>query len=505
MPKYPNCLTIWLDEPEAWRTPLDARDLAVRLEVDGVTESVAQAEYGYHSTYEMARDWYPKMKELPEAPPKPEAAARPIREHLKGTGFTLPLALCCVVMLYFGFSLWGGDLEPEVAAAVAVGTLASFIVTGGLVQAMAWQGMFYLGSGDGRMGAVTVLRWCGYGVATLLATSVLGLLLNWQFGILPGNLVYLATGFYIVLGLLWLSTGILYMLDEHLLVTAAIAAGISMVITFRLGLGWNLTQSQLAGVFCAVAFAAQAGYRRLKRRYDEDSGRIQNRMLTRTFFFASPYLSYGCLYYLLLFVDRIVALTAHTETASMPLVFRGDYELPLDIALLGFVLSAGWVHASTHLFFAEVRRRLPICTTESPWAFNSHMSQFYLVRVIRFLPVALVVNLVIWIVARESGILSAPGSQWIAGTALLAYPFLTFGLWNVSVLFALALPAAVLPAASAAVLLDVVCGYVLTRFLTYDYAVVGFLVGAVVFGLGTAVSLSRRLKRLDYYYFASGA
>jgi hypothetical protein len=46
---------------------------------------------------------------------------------------------------------------------------------------------------------------------------------------------------------------------------------------------------------------------------------------------------------------------------------------------------------------------------------------------------------------------------------------------------------------------------VLSRSLTYDYAVVGFLAGAVTFGLGTAVSTSRRLKRLDYYYFASGA
>jgi len=505
VPKYPNCLTIWLDEPESWRTPLDPRDLAVRLETDGVTESVAKAEYGYNSTYEMASHWYPKMRELPEAPRKPEAAARPIFEHLKGTGFTMPLAVCCIVMLFFGFSLWGGDLEADVAAAVAVGTITSFIVTGGIVQAMAWQGMFYLGSADSRMGAVTVLRWCGYGVATLVGSSAVGLLLNWQFAFLPGPLLFLAIGFYLALGSLWLATGILYMLDEHLLVTASIAVGIAIVIVFHLGFTWPLTHSQIAGVFGATAFAAFAGYRRLKRRYDEEAGRIHNRMLTRTLFFASPYLSYGFLYYLLLFGDRIIAWTAHTETASMPLVFRGDYELPLDIALLGFILSAGWVHASTHLFFAEVRRHLPLCATDSPSAFNSHMGQFYLIRLLYFLPVALLVNLVIWFVARGTGVLPSGGSLWIAGIALCAYPFLTLGLWNVSVLFSLALPSAVLPAAGAAVLLDITSGYVLTRVLTHEYAVVGFLVGATIFGLGTTITLSRRIERLDYYYFASGA
>ena len=505
MPKYPNCLTIWLDEPEAWRTPLDARDLAVRLETDGVTDSVAQAEYSYGSTYQMATEWFPKMKELPETPAKPREETNPFREHLKGTGFTLPLALCCLVMLGFGFSLWGGDLEAEVAAAVAVGTISSFIVTGGIVQAMAWQGMFYLGSADARMGAISVLRWCVYGVATLAATVVAGLVLNWQFAILPSQLAYLAAAFFVVLGLLWFATGILYMLDQHLLVTGAIGVGITMVVTLRLGLGWELTNAQLSGIFAAAAFAALAGYRRLKRRYDEDSGRIQNRMLTRTLFFASPYLSYGILYYLLLFVDRIVALTAHTGTASMPLVFRGDYELPLDIALLGFILSAGWVHASTHLFRAELLRQLPLCSTESPQVFNYRMSQFYFLRVITFLPGALAANLVIWFITRQSGVLSAPGSLWICGVALLAYPFLTLGLWNVSVLFSLSLPGVVLSAAGAAVLLDTVSGYVLSRSLTYDYAVVGFLVGAVTFGLGTAVSTARRLKRLDYYYFASGA
>ncbi len=500
----PDCLSTGLDGHPSWRIPLDEHDVAVRLECDGITNEVAAAHYGFPGVHAMAHSWYPRVSGLAEGQLGETALSNQVLEHLRGTAFAVPLALCCAVMIYFGYSLWGGDLESGAAAAVAIGTVASFVVTGGVVQAMAWQGLFYAGSGDFRMSAVACHRWTCYGAVVLAATAAAGVLINAQYGWLSGNMLWLALAFFLSLGLLWLGTGILYIVDAPLKVTVAALCGVAVVLILHGLLRLPLIMSQIAGVLTASGIAFAAGLRILGERHKGDSSRIYPRKIMHTVYLTAPYLVYGSLYYALLFLDRLMAWTAQTAGSAIPLIFRGDYELPHDIALIGFVLSVGWAHASTRSFYVRVQALLRTSTLDRTAVFNNRMRKFHLMKVVSFLPAAWLVNLGLWLIAREAGFLVTPQAERIAAVALAAFPLLTVGLWNVSLLFALSLPWAVLPPAIAAVVLNGSSGYALSRVGTYDLAIFGFLLGAAAFGIGSSIVVRNRFERLDYFYLVAG-
>lgn len=498
----PDCLKRTPGVP--WRRPLDERDVAVRLETEGITDRVAQADWGAAGTWDIARDVYRRIGGMEEEA-RPADRSSEWKEHLKGMLFALPLALSCLAMWFLKFSLWGGDLPSGVAAAVAVGTVTSFIVTGGVVQAMARQGLFYAGTGELRMSEIACRRWYQIGSLALVGSALVASLHNLVFGWLPSPLDWTALGFHLTLGFFWLGTGVLYMLERNVLVAAATVVGIAVVGLLYVGAGLALIAAQLIAILAAAAFAAFVSMYLLRRRASTDTGRVHRPMPVRTLYLTAPYLVYGSLYYLFLFADRLLAWTAQTENASLPLMFRGDYELPLDVALFAFVIQVGWVHSSMHRFYRRLKSAQLFCEIDRVEEFNREMQDFYVARVSIFLPVALAVSAGVFAVAWRAGIVEGGLAIRVALLALAGYPFLVVGLWNASLLFALSLPKAVLPAIAAGTALNVGAGYLLSRMVSYEWAAAGFAFGGVAFALISSAAIYRRFRNLDYYFFASAA
>lgn len=498
----PDCLKPSPGTP--WRRPLDEQDVAVRLETEGITDRVAQSDWGFAGTWDIARNVYHQLTGTEEQ----TSARSPVSEwleHVKGMSFALPLAISCLAMLFLHFSLWGGDLPSETAAAVAVGTVSSFVITGGIVQAMARQGLFYSGTGEMRMSQVVCERWYRYGAVVLLASAGAAALLNAASGTLPASLAWTALGFHVTLGFFWLGTGVLYMLERNLLVAVAATIGIAVVGALHVLLGVGLIPSQLIAILVAAAFASVVAIWLVRKRAAQDTGRVHRLMPLRTAYLTAPYILYGCLYYVFLFADRIMAWTAQTNSESLPLLFRGDYELPLDVALFAFVVQVGWVHSSMHRFYQHLKAEQLACEIEAVPKFNRAMQRFYLTRIAMFLPLAIVVSVAIWIVSSKAGIMEGALATRVALLALAGYPFLVVGLWNVSLLFALSLSRSVLPAIATGTAVNMATGYFLSRALSYDWAAAGFAFGSLVFALMSSATIYRRFRNLDYYFFASAA
>ena len=68
----PTCLRP--DLAKEWQEPLNVRDLATRLETEGVTDAVARSEFGYETAHSMAETLLPRVltygptREPPTAP-----------------------------------------------------------------------------------------------------------------------------------------------------------------------------------------------------------------------------------------------------------------------------------------------------------------------------------------------------------------------------------------------------------------------------------------------------
>jgi hypothetical protein len=216
-----------------------------------------------------------------------------------------------------------------------------------------------------------------------------------------------------------------------------------------------------------------------------------------------PYFIYGCAYYLFLFTDRIIAWSARTQNSSLPLEFRGGYETALDICLFAFVLQVGWVHAGLAGFYRMViieQRRFRLSARHE---LKKAIFSFYRRQLLVFLVLFVVSTAAVLISIREIPALRALLVFRVALFALAGTPLLAIGLWNIALLFALSRPWLVLAAIGWALLLNACAGYLLSRLLSYDLAIVGFDIGAFALACASSWFCQRLLSNFEYHYFAA--
>jgi hypothetical protein len=476
-------------------------DLAVRLETEGITDEVARSVHGYASTLDMAAAFFPDLA-LAQPGPAPARPPAAWREWLRGTVFALPMLLCALSMLTIGVSLWGGDLPADLASAVAVATVGSLVVTGGFVQAMSRRALFYMGAQNIPAAAALARAWGGAGLTAVFATAAAGVAANVLFAWMPGALALHTAVFYILLGVLWLACGGLYLVDRASWIGGATVLGIVVVALLHRGFGWLLHHAQLAGVAAAVTLAAAGVFNWFRGRL---AGPVPASFVTpaREIYFAAAYFAYGALYYTFLFADRLIAWTAHTNAAALPLQFRGDYETALDLAMAAFVIQTGWVHASLAAFHRMVEQVQRGLGAGEHHRFNDDLRRFYFWRVARIAAYGFASSGLVYFLVSRLALLPFVNMRPVLAVALVAYPIVVAGLWNTSLLFTLGQPTPVLASVSLGAVGSLGCGYLMSRTGSYETAVVGFLVGAFLFAALSSFAVLRSFQRLDGLYFAS--
>ena len=85
----------------------------------------------------------------------------------------------------------------------------------------------------------------------------------------------------------------------------------------------------------------------------------------------------------------------------------------------------------------------------------------------------------------------------------IGYIFLTIGVLNTLYLYTLNQNRKPLVAIIAALLTNFISGVILSRLISYEYAVVGLMLGSLVFMLVTFRYTKQFFKNLDYYYYAA--
>ncbi|MBM3735588.1 MAG: hypothetical protein FJW39_07355 [Acidobacteria bacterium] len=485
------------------RAPIDEFDVAVRLETQGVTDEVAHALYGYGSTMRMAVAEFPRMASEASGLRVPAPSESWLKAFLHGASYAVPMFISALAIALQGFSLWGGDLEGETASAVAVGVVASFILAGGFVQGLALRMSFYLGIGEHSSAVKVAGLWSGAGMLFLCSASAVFLAVNTLFRWMPFSLGVTSAGFAISLGALFLASAALYVLEMRLAVAGATLAGLAVTTVCVRILDQPVLPGQFLGIWTATGAAVAAAWSRLGPLCRQSTTTIRTFTVARETLIAWASAAAGVLYYLLLFSDRMIAWTAGTQAALLPVMFRGDYETAVGLAMILFVLGAGWVHASTAAFRHWAQDSRTVASAAEPWRLNQNAGRRLLGGIPLFLPLPVLGAVAIYYTAQSLDLLSSPEMERVLVVALTAYPLLVIGLWGRSILEMLNLVHHGLLPAAAAVLADLVIGYVLTRTGTYSLAIYSFLCGSAVFAAGMILAARRACRQFDHHYFAA--
>lgn len=505
-------------------SPQDRYEIAALLETMGWNDLRVYQAFGLEGVFELAEEIWELMQQkiLVTSFSKPVEKSRAqllyemIRSFLRGLIFALPMALSVVSMLTLKFSLWAyEDLSVDMATCVAAGTILSFLTVGGFTQAIARKGFFYLFQGYYNMGRKVAFSFIRIGYVMCGAVALAVALFNVVFNLFPPSMLGLSLAYFVFMTTIWLSVTVMYMLRKELVFTGLLMLGIGLVfVLFRL-LHIDILLSQViamaavaaSGMLLAIVFFKQAEAR-------EEKG-IAPKLprLSLNVYSVMPYFTYGFLYFLFLYVDRVMAWSTNAESMPFFLWFRGDYELGLDFALLVLLLPLGVSEVVVGKLMEDLE-----AAQKGYWGFETermcrHFWQVYCkwVGVTAGASVVSIVLVSVLLVLFNDRYYAFSGKHlmanattyWVYGVGVVAYVILALGLMNAMILFSLAQPKLVNRTIWPAVVVNAVCGFLLSRWVGYSEAVYGLLAGALVFAWLSGREMKRVLHKVDYYLYAA--
>lgn len=503
-------------------TPKDAWEIAAQLEVMGLRDSDARAEYGERDLFALARTIYSRYlddafdielegedQERRELP-----VLRFLRNYLGGLAFALPMALQGIAMLVWGYGVWGAmDLDLRTGSAIALGFIASYIVTGGFAQAIVRRGLFYIYQDDGWLARWTALRAWSISLRVVLALIPIALAANAAFSWLPWPMLLTALGYYAALAILWLNWSLLYLVRKTALFVVTTALALAVVLVAAKLAHWGPVAANGAGLAVADVFSFGVALWHLQRIAKQKAEQPVNPpRVTVLVYSTSRFFLYGLLYNTFLFADRIVAWTSSVGREDFPpygFWLNVRYELGMDLALLVVMLLSGVVEHATRRFSEMIvpnEKRLDAAQFLRDAATAQR-------RRVLFLGAASIVAVGITIVVARvlRGLTHARFHESLLSTttarvfwiALAAYVLYMFAVQNILMLLTLARVDLAARAVGVALIVNVAAGFIASRALHYSYASLGLLAGAATLLFVTTRAMRRVLARLDYFYYAA--
>lgn len=505
-------------------SPQDIYEVCAILESLGWNDSRAQEHYGAEDVFELAGFVWDQMDpgshsvefEKPEKRKFFESIRDMMQSFLRGLIFALPMGLSILSMLTLRFSLWSYQyLSTELATSIAIGTILSFMTVGGFTQAIARRGFFYIGQNFYNMAKKTTFYLVKLGYLVCITVAVLYIIINtvyYNFGL---QMMSVILAYFLFLSANWLSVTVMNILKRQFTFTGLLLLGILLVYFFFRILKINIIISQLI----ALVIVSIIGYVLILYYFDKESARhdqvISPPLPKRSIMLNSlgPYFAYGFFFFTFLFVDRIIAWSTNNNYMPYIIWFRGDYELGLDFALLTLILPI----AFGELIINELMKRLSLTLKNALNYEKTELNKEYILyylssMVLSFL--STVVSTVLIVLLVRYIVYYAPESlrttyffndiTWrVFYIALGSYSLLVIGLMNVMILFSLSQPHAAVKIMVRALLVNFLSGFFFSRWLSFEYAVLGLLFGVIVMVVLSIVQVLKLFKNLDYHLYAA--
>ena len=507
--------------------PLDVRAVAATLESLGLRDVDAQTDFGAESLFDLAQDIYGRTRQrvIAEGGGPQELKRRGllrrigrfIKFYLKGSLFAAPMTAQIIILFALSSSLWAWLFFSErQATVIAVGTILSYIITGGFSQIISRRGMFYWQQEIYLLAKRISLDFLQAGIVLTLVVAILMYVVNLILPIFEQDMILICIMYFVLLSFLWLNVSILYMLEQHLAILLSTVIGGVLVWVIMTYLGWSIYIAHAAGIIASNLIAFLWGRQILVRKARDVAGVQKLAQMPRYSIIAwavSPYFVYGVMYFGFLFLDRVVGWSAPYSPGGEPspyiIWFRTAYEVGIDLALISLILTIAMLEYTINEFSTMLIPLQESVAASDVRRHNRSFKGFYVRQLILLVVVAAVSMLVSDIVVDWLRTLpfAAMGDNLVTPFVYFwgkwGYAFLALGLLNAVFFLSLSRPRFVLKSLGVGFLVNVVIGFLLSRVVVYYYSVIGLVAGAVVFGALSTWYAWRVMDKLDYYYYSS--
>lgn len=436
-----------------------------------------------------------------------------VKSFLLGIFNLFPVLLQFITIILFGYSLWTSvDFNTLQSTAVVLGVIVGMIVSGGFVQVIGRQASFYWSYDDFEMTKKTINYILKKGTWAILITLTVLFIINIFLSFYPNKVLMIMFVYAFLIGLLILYLAPLYPIKQRWFISIAVFTGTVTSILLAKNTNLMIYFTHWIGLIIVIVmsklyqnlFFKKILYKTIKISNDTINTPV---LLYHNY----KYFFYGLFIYLFVFMDRILAWSSELD-GLMPFViyFKKDYELGMDIAIVSFLFFGGILEYSITVFthFLDIGQRLTHFKDSK--LFNNYFTRMYWRNVIILLISGIILYLMIYV------LITAPWgyesrfnvkllelSYTVASLGCIGYLFLAWGMLNSLYLFTLGRPTVPLNAIIIATLVNTVIGFLLSRFVAYEFSVIGMVVGSAVFMVLTLKESLSFFKNLDYNYYAS--
>ena len=390
-------------------------------------------------------------------------------------------------------------LAPALAAPLTLALMASLVVSGGFVQAIARRAQFCIAIDQIALARLTCrhLMLVGLSVSGVIAAAAL--LLGWYFSLFSTSRLILAGLYFVVASALWMHCAVLAVARQSWRIPLVFAVGGITFSAFRmLNVGTLAAQAGALITALVCAFVQSQHVFASDRRPDADVRRGVHPWIVAHGLV--PSFLYGVLYFTFLVADR-VAVGAAVASRGLPFGIPNAYKDGMDVALLTFLLAAAAVECCNVMLMRGWRAIGVLAADEGFASGPSHLRRRWCAVTAALITAFLCMAWLVFVVAEP---LTERSMQGMTRTILIVgdvgYLIFAMGLLNALALSSLDRMEAAARALATGVVVNLVVGILLGHLLSPHYAAAGLPAGAAVFAMLTSRKLSRLLRHAGTAY-----
>ena len=509
-------------------TPMDKWAVCATLESLGLRDTDAQQDFDAHDLFDLSDEIYElcllnadSRKQADNNEHKPDNVFKLIKSFVKyytrGLSFIAPILGQIGLLFLLRYSLWAYiEFTERQATVVAVGTILSFFVTGGFIQAAGRDVLFYLNSEEYFLARKSFLRLFKYNTWAVIGITLLIFIANLIFTFFPLNMMIISLGYFILLSELWFSLSILYLAKHYIALLAITVFAILPVYLVMENTDWGVFIAHYSGLVFANLlswFYSQIWFhKKIKSRESQIRTPLPSRSILA--YTTSLYFVYGLLYFGFLFVDRIVSWSAYNnEIPAFVIWFRTPYELGMDWALLSFFLTIALLEFTIERFSQTLipnQQRLSgfLITRFNNIYKRFYRKQFVLLCVMGLFSIFVTYYGVMYLkrfdhIQEVRDFFSNRITYFTFFIAAVSYLFMAIGLLNGLFFLTLSRLNFAIRSIGIGVVVNLFVGLILSRLFSYEYGVFGLLAGSIVYAVVSFLYVNKFFNNLDYFYYSA--